>query len=396
MSIVRSELKKMWKNPVILIVILIFMALDLFNIYRNYNIKNGVEDYYVSGQLILENQLDGAITDEKVSTISSNVSTLNEQCDGEFAEQKEPDSQFITGYAFWDLQLWTSYENYIDRAEEYSENLSAKLDTALENVEYYSDKNEFYSIENQLYYNTYNGRQITEIYDTDRLPDYFKYSFSSVLIIVVLLLGVVPIFCNEYECNMNTILLTSYCGRRKTVNSKITASLIFTLIVAILFFLCDFAGFMIFDRIDGLNQVIYAIQGYENIPLNLKVWQFCILLLIMKLIGMWIISLVFLLLSRLFKKSVMPFTCGLVVVFVMMICKVFLTTQTGQIINIFNPITLLTSYNVLSDFNVINAFGNPVFMWQILIFAGLVIMIILCAIISFLPLNIQWKVRCKK
>jgi hypothetical protein len=153
---------------------------------------------------------------------------------------------------------------------------------------------------------------------------------------------------------------------------------------------------MIFDRIDGLNQVIYAIQGYENIPLNLKVWQFCILLLIMKLIGMWIISLVFLLLSRLFKKSVMPFTCGLVVVFVMMICKVFLTTQTGQIINIFNPITLLTSYNVLSDFNVINAFGNPVFMWQILIFAGLVIMIILCAIISFLPLNIQWKVRCKK
>ena len=97
-------------------------------------------------------------------------------------------------------------------------------------------------------------------------------------------------------------MLTSKNGRRKTVNAKIIAALIFTFVITLLYSAFDFTGFMIFNRLDGLGQNIYAVQGYENCPLNIKVWQYILLQFVFKCVGMCLITLVFLLLSKLFKK----------------------------------------------------------------------------------------------
>lgn len=267
------------------------------------------------------------------------------------------------------------------------------METAEKNISFFSGRNEFYANANRLYCNTYRGRQINEIYDTDSLPDYFSYSLSSVLIIITLLMGIIPVFCSEYECDMNTVLLTSKCGRLKTVNAKIIASIIFTFTVTLLFSLCDFIGFMLFNGLDGLSQSVYAIQGYENCPLNINVWQFLFLQFVFKYIGMCILSLAFLIFSRLFKKSNLPFICGLIMLFTLMLCKVFITSQTGKYVNLINPISFLTSYNNFSDFNILNIFGVPVFEWQIMIMIGLMLIAILYAIILLIPLKMGFKRR---
>ena len=82
---------------------------------------------------------------------------------------------------------------------------------------------------------------------------------------------------------------------------------------------------------------------------------------------MCLITLVFLLLSKLFKKSNLPFICGIAAFMIMTLCKVFFTNESGQKLNLFNPISFLTSYNVFSDYNILNIFGNPVFEWQVMI-----------------------------
>ena len=46
MKIIKNELKKILKSKAIIIASVIFLILNLFNIYRNYNIENGVPDYY--------------------------------------------------------------------------------------------------------------------------------------------------------------------------------------------------------------------------------------------------------------------------------------------------------------------------------------------------------------
>lgn len=396
MKLVASELKKLSKNRIIFIIIAAFILLDVFNIYRNYNISNGVPDGVAAAQRVLQNQLDGEITEEKTTLINTKIDELTELVNGEFNAQKEPDKRFLSGYAFWDLQLWESYQNYIERASEYADNLEGKIETASDNIAYYKDRNPFYSAENELYFHTYSNRIINEIYDTDTLPDYFSYSFSSVLMVIVLLIGVVPVFCNECECDMHTVLLTSRFGRRRTINAKIFSSVIFTIAVSLLFATADFFAFWSFDGIDGLSAPLYAVQGYENTSLSLSVFQFCILLFIIKTVGILVVSLIFLLFSRLFKKSVVPFVCGLVTFFLLMMSKVFFTNQIGRIINLFNPITLLTSNDLFMDFNVLNVLGQPIFMWQFALFVGMLIVAALFSVIAFLPLKIDIKLRAKK
>lgn len=396
MKLVASELKKLSKNRIIFIIIAAFILLDVFNIYRNYNISNGMPDGVAAAQRVLQNQLDGEITEEKTTLINTKIDELTELVNGEFNAQKEPDKRFLSGYAFWDLQLWESYQNYIERASEYADNLEGKIETASDNIAYYKDRNPFYSAENELYFHTYSNRIINEIYDTDTLPDYFSYSFSSVLMVIVLLIGVVPVFCNECECDMHTVLLTSRFGRRRTINAKIFSSVIFTIAVSLLFATADFFAFWSFDGIDGLSAPLYAVQGYENTSLSLSVFQFCILLFIIKTVGILVVSLIFLLFSRLFKKSVVPFVCGLVTFFLLMMSKVFFTNQIGRIINLFNPITLLTSNDLFMDFNVLNVLGQPIFMWQFALFVGMLIVAALFSVIAFLPLKIDIKLRAKK
>lgn len=396
MKLVASELKKLSKNRIIFIIIAAFILLDVFNIYRNYNISNGVPDGVAAAQRVLQNQLDGEIAEEKTTLINTKIDELTELVNGEFNAQKEPDKRFLSGYAFWDLQLWESYQNYIERASEYADNLEGKIETASDNIAYYKDRNPFYSAENELYFHTYSNRIINEIYDTDTLPDYFSYCFSSVLMVIVLLIGVVPVFCNECECDMHTVLLTSRFGRRRTIKAKIFSSVIFTIAVSLLFATADFFAFWSFDGIDGLSAPLYAVQGYENTSLSLSVFQFCILLFIIKTVGILVVSLIFLLFSRLFKKPVVPFVCGLVTFFLLMMSKVFFTNQIGRIINLFNPITLLTSNDLFMDFNVLNVLGQPIFMWQFALFVGMLIVAALFSVIAFLPLKIDIKLRAKK
>ena len=105
MKIIKNELKKILKSKAIIIASVIFLILNLFNIYRNYNIENGVPDYYSDALIAAQQQLDGELTQDKINFINSKVNLLSQQANGEYSEQKKPDEQFLTGYAFWDLNL---------------------------------------------------------------------------------------------------------------------------------------------------------------------------------------------------------------------------------------------------------------------------------------------------
>lgn len=227
MRIVKCELKKIFKNRVIFIALAVFLLLNIINIYRNYNIHKGVDDCVVTGQLYLREQLDGELTEDKQALIYQQAEKLSGLLYNEkYANQTAPENDFITGYAFWDSQLWNTYRDYIDKAQSFNENIEQKSAEALRKAEYYSGKNEYYEAENKLYYNTYSGRKITGIYDTNGLSGYFGYSLSSVLSVIMLLLGVIPIFSSECECDMDTVLLTSKNGSRKTAFAKIISALL--------------------------------------------------------------------------------------------------------------------------------------------------------------------------
>ncbi|MGN0461013.1 MAG: hypothetical protein ACI4HZ_01060 [Ruminococcus sp.] len=393
MRIILSELKKLVKSKIIIVALLLFIALDFTNIYRNYNVSSGFRNMskvVTEARVVLQKNLDGKITDDKVNLIKTQVEKLSKLETGEFSRQKEPDSQFMTGYAYYDSYLWGIFNNYLDHGQQYSEELSEKLDTSKENIEYYKDKNDYYVQENTLYQDTYSGRQIDEIYDTENLPDYFQYSFSAILIIIMLLLGVVPVFSGECESDMDIILNTTPLGRRKTILGKISSTLIYTVLVTLIFSACDFMAFMIFGNMDGLNQKLYALDMFNYAPVDMKVWQFVLVMFAVKLLGMIILSLVFLLCSRLFKNSVTPFITGMVIFVLLMLCRTLFTTHTGEVLNMLNPVSLIIYYSYFTSFSVVNIFGSPVFMYQLSVISGILIMTSLILLIALMPLKIEF------
>ncbi|MGO5175127.1 ABC transporter permease [Ruminococcus sp. LCP21S3_E8] len=392
MRIICSEIKKLFKSKIIIVALLLFIALDFTNIYRNYNVSSGFRDMskvVTEARVVLQKNLDGKITDEKVNLIKTQVEKLSKLESGEFSRQKEPDSQFMTGYAYYDSYLWGIFNNYIDRSQQYSEELSEKLDTSKENIDYYKGRNDYYVRENTLYQDTYSKRQIEEIYDTENLPDYFQYSFSAILIIIMLLLGVVPVFSGECESDMDIILNTTPLGRRKTILGKISSTLIYTVLVTLIFSACDFIAFLVFGNMDGLNQKLYALDMFNYAPVDMKVWQFILVMFAIKLLGMIILSLVFLLCSRLFKNSVTPFITGMIIFVLLMLCRTLFTTHTGDVFNMLNPVSLIIYYSYFTSFSVVNVFGSPVFMYQLSVVSGILIMIALILLIALMPLKIE-------
>ena len=80
MKIIKNELKKILKSKAIIIASVIFLILNLFNIYRNYNIENGVPDYYSDALIAAQQQLDGELTQDKINFINYlNRQTVNIQ-----------------------------------------------------------------------------------------------------------------------------------------------------------------------------------------------------------------------------------------------------------------------------------------------------------------------------
>ena len=105
MRIIISELKKLVKSKIVIVALLLFLALDFTNIYRNYNVSSGFRDMskvVTEARVVLQKNLDGKITDDKVKLIKTQVEKLSKLETGEFSQQKEPDSQFMTGYAYYD------------------------------------------------------------------------------------------------------------------------------------------------------------------------------------------------------------------------------------------------------------------------------------------------------
>ena len=93
MKIIKNELKKILKSKAIIIASVIFLILNLFNIYRNYNIENGVPDYYSDALIAAQQQLDGELTQDKINFINSKVNLLSEFQ----AESLSPEYDFIGG-----------------------------------------------------------------------------------------------------------------------------------------------------------------------------------------------------------------------------------------------------------------------------------------------------------
>ena len=79
----------------------------------------------------------------------------------------------------------------------------------------------------------------------------------------------------------------------------------------------------------------------------------------------------------------------MIILVLLMLCRTLFTTHTGDVFNMLNPVSLIIYYSYFTSFSVVNVFGSPVFMYQLSVVSGILIMIALILLIAFMPLKTE-------
>lgn len=212
--------------------------------------------------------------------------------------------------------------------------------------------NDFEAEKNAIIYEIYRNRSIPEYRATYWTSVFWRHDFSSLLCIILLILGLSASFSAEKSSGMHQ-LITSYGRTNKTIISKIISSAIYCALLSVLFTAVDLVSVDFLLGVDGLNMPIYSARIFENTPFNFSFLRAIFLWTALRFLALFCISLIIMLFSEIMPNTIAAMCGSFVVSLILMLLTAFSK-------NIFNPISALTPKTYFEYFSVVNVFGKPV------------------------------------
>lgn len=127
------------------------------------------------------------------------------------------------------------------------------------------------------------------------------------------------------------------------------------------FSVLDYLGFSFsFGTMEGYNLPLYAVSNFSAAAVNCNLWQYVVLSAITKAIGIWTMSMVFLLVSMFWRNALIPFVAD----FGAALCLIIIgasQSYSGNIwLKIINPYSLLTNRILFGKTEFIGFAGYPI------------------------------------
>lgn len=374
MKIIFYEMRKSWLKTATFIVLVIFTALSFIRMndicrtrrHMTYTFIDRGKYYYQ-----LYDTMCGKLTDEKVVPFSKLANEYyNQAANMAYDNSYQPD-KYITGYFFSDFNLY-----YLDMAPEitycvtYPNKSNAILENAAENYNFYkSIGNDFEAKRELMVYNSYQGRNIPEYRATYWTNVFFDYEFSSLLCIVMLILGLSSSFSTERESGMYQ-LITAAGRKSKTTASKIISSAIYCAFLSVWFTAFDLLFSNILLGVQGLNMPLYSASMFVKTPFTFSLFVGILLWAGVRFLALFAVALLILLISKITPNTLIAMAAS----FVASLLLIMLTSFSKSV---WNPICALNPNVYISDFTVVNVFGEPV----LLLFAALIAIAVECAVL---------------
>lgn len=377
MSIFRYELVKIFRRRAVQITLLAFFFVNLFNLMATCELPDQTDEgkaYFVTQQKIIHS-MEGPLTDETTEQI---VAYYHELKNGEI----EPKTQ-------WDMEIYSQQISVFQELYDYqlrAKNLQtfiANRLTALKNGEH------TYEIRRlKLMRKVYSARAITGYYDLTAFDErlyYGGYNFSSLLAVLLLLIGVTPLFSAEHECGMDVLLKASRRGRHHTIWCKLLAAMAFAAFGGILLFATDLIFYQKAYPFDLWHASLFAAPSFHNTPLNLTVGGFILLNWAIKILGLWVATLVIALISAIVRRTYFTFFFGTGYLLSMMVI--------GERLLLLNPLSLMSFATYAKDFSTVNVLGFPVLTIVALPTVMLALAGVLILLIHWVGVCTEWRLH---
>lgn len=371
------EMKKSWLKLPMLFILVLLLVLNIYrfcDLYR-YSGRWGGEDmrYIEKAYFDIYNEtLSGEITPEKTKYVKENAERYSDEVSsGDFST--EFDESRLAGYAYSDYML---FQNFLVPELEYAvtyPNISNKIAArADKNISFFTDTgNKKEVLKNRLIYDLYSGRQIKNYYLTEWAEIYFQYEFSSLMIMIMLILGLSSVFSSEYESGMN-VLIAAGGQTRKTASSKLISAAIYVFILTLIFTAADLLTINFLSPIDGMCAPFYSAKLFKTSPYNNSFISAILICMALKYFVFFVISEFIMLISYITKNTIM----STVVSFALIIILIIAADGTTSILN---PINMLSTHKLLMNFECITVFGKAV----LSIYAAVIFYLIISMVLAF-------------
>lgn len=129
-------------------------------------------------------------------------------------------------------------------------------------------------------------------------------SGADILLLLCLIGLLVPLFCQEYQSNMDTLLLTSLNGRVKVCFSKLEVGVLLSCGVAVLFSLMEY---IFLDQKVGLYDGEFPLQSlklFQNSPYDITLYQAFLFIVFCRALGAAMLSAIISLAGILSRNSI--------------------------------------------------------------------------------------------
>lgn len=373
MKIIFYEMRKSWLKTATFIVLIILTVLNFIHINdlsrTKYSLTYG--DLGKAYFRIYET-VCGKIDEEKIAPFRARAKELeNEVMDKTYSTEYQPD-KFYTGYVFGDFMLFNvDIKPEITYCATYPNISNEIVAKAMESHTFYKNvENDFEIKKSAMIYNSYQDRSIPEYRATNWTKLFFRYDFSSLLCVVMLILGLSSSFSTEKESGMFQ-LITAAGQKSKTTASKICSSAVYCAFLSIWFTACDLIFLNDLLGVKGLDMPLYSAQMFEQTPFTFSFIGAIILWAGIRFLALFVLAMIMLLISKITPNTII----SIVVNFGVSLALILLTSLSKSVCN---PICALTPNAYITDFSVVNLFGEPV----LTLFAALIALAAECVILG--------------
>lgn len=355
MKIIYYEMRKSWLKTTTFIVLLILTILNFIRM-NDYCVNGHTMTYGERGKSYyrLYETMCGELTEEKLAPFRERTNELkNDVMDKSYSTEYQPD-KYYTGYVFGDFNLY-----YVDIGSEitycvtYPNKSTAIATNAAENYNFYkSVGNNFEAKKNLNVYNSYQNRSIPEYRATYWTGLFFQHDFSSLLCIVMLILGLSTSFSTEKESGMFQ-LITAAGSKNKTAAAKICSAVAYCGFLSLWFTACDLIFSDILLGVKGLDMPMYSAVIFQRTPFTFSLLAAILLWAGIRFLALLAISFMILMISKITPNTII----AMAVSFGSSLVLILLTSPFKSV---WNPVCALTPWTYIADYSVVNLFGKPV------------------------------------
>lgn len=342
----------------------------------------------------------GTISDEKINNLMEIYKPLENKTSDLTANHEMNDPDSITGNAYSDFNV---LERYYVKPMKYFYQYKSQAENTAEvakenNILFKSIGNTYEAKKNAAIYNMYKDRKVSDFSYTEMYHYYLNYDFSTVLVLLICLYGIVRVYVCEKDARMEALLVSNINGGRKITMVKAAAVAIFVMGISLWFCVLDFLFFAChFHTFEGGNLPIYALQIFSTASVNITLGQYVVVSVLSKTLGFLAYGMVFLLVSRFAKNALIPFAVNLVICLGSILVGTNFAYSGFTLPKVMNPYSLLTNRILFGRTEFVNLFETPILSSDMaVIFAILIIVMALIVIYITSKKNMFIGVRLRK